>query len=86
MFFHFEHGGRSGGNSEHGKRAHICSNGIAAVGVMFNGFVVTADYNSSGVVGGSGIYIDVGKAHTLHRLRIQTQRKGSRPSLLWEMF
>ena len=31
-------------------------------------------------------YIDVGKAHTLHRLRIQTQRKGSRPSLLWEMF
>ena len=86
MFFHFEHGGRSGGNSEHGKRAHIFSNGIAAVGVMFNGFVVTADYNSSGVVGGSGIYIDVGKAHTLHRLRIKTQRKGSRPSLLWEMF
>ena len=86
MFFHFEHGGRSGGNSEHGKRAHIFSNGIATVGVMFNGFVVTADYNSSGVVGGSGIYIGVGKAHTLHRLRIQTQRKGSRPSLLWEMF
>ena len=57
MLFHFEHGGRSGGNSEHGKRAHIFSNGIAAVGVMFNGFVVTADYNSSGVVGGSGIYI-----------------------------
>ena len=86
MFFHFEHGGRSGGNSEHGKRAHICSNGSTGVRVLFNGFVVTADYNSSGVVGGSGIYIDVGKAHTLRRLRIQTQRKGSRPSLLWEMF
>ena len=86
MFFHFEHGGRSGGNSEHGKRAHICSNGSTGVRVLFSGFVVTADYNSSGVVGGSGIYIDVGKAHTLRRLRIQTQRKGSRPSLLWEMF
>ena len=57
MFFHFEHGGRSGGNSEHGKRAHICSNGSTGVRVLFSGFVVTADYNSSGVVGGSGIYI-----------------------------